>query len=62
MRQLSRLAHEYTAMEVLGPIQLIGRRRDEYSLVQDTVNGVFIILHEFIPLYHVILLKALLCF
>ena len=38
MRQLSELAHEYTAMGVLGPIQLIGRRRDEYPLVQDTVN------------------------
>ena len=25
MRQLSRLAHEYTAIGVLGPIQLIGR-------------------------------------
>ena len=38
MRQLSELAHEYTAMGVLGPIQLIGRRRDEYPLVQDTVT------------------------
>ena len=35
---LSELAHEYTAMGVLGPIQLIGRRRGEYPLVQDTVN------------------------
>ena len=33
MRQLSELAHEYTAMGVLSPIQLIGRRRDEYPLV-----------------------------
>ena len=39
MRQLSELAHEYTAMGVLGPIQLIGRRRDEYPLVQDTVSS-----------------------
>ena len=38
MRVLSELAHEYAAMGVLGPIQLIGRRRDEYPLVQDTVN------------------------
>ena len=39
MRQgLSELAHEYTAMGVLGPIQLIGRRRGEYPLVQDTVT------------------------
>ena len=38
MRQLSGLAHEYTAMEVLGPIQLIGRRRVEYPLVRDTVT------------------------
>ena len=38
MRQLSGLAHEYTAMGVLGPIQLIGRRRVEYPLVQDTVT------------------------
>ena len=38
MRQLSGLAHEYTAMGVLGPIQLIGRRRVEYPLVQDTVS------------------------
>ena len=39
MRQgLSELAHEYTAMGVLGPIQLIGRRRGEYPLVQDTVR------------------------
>ena len=40
MRQgLSELAHEYTAMGVLGPIQLIGRRRGEYPLVQDTVSS-----------------------
>ena len=39
MRQLSELAHEYMAMGVLGPIQLIGRRRVEYPLVKDTVNG-----------------------
>ena len=39
MRQLSGLAHEYTAMGVLGPIQLIGRRCDEYPLVQDTVSS-----------------------
>ena len=38
MRQLSVLAHEYTAMGVLGPIQLIGRRRVEYPLFQDTVS------------------------
>ena len=38
MRQLSGLAHEYTTMGVLGPIQLIGRRRVEYPLVQDTVT------------------------
>ena len=39
MRQgLSELAHEYTAMGVLGPIQLIGRRRVEYPLIQDTVS------------------------
>ena len=38
MRQLSGLAHEYTAVGVLGPIQLIGRRRVEYPLVQDTVT------------------------
>ena len=37
MRQgLSELAPEYTAMGVLGPIQLIGRRRGEYPLAQDT--------------------------
>ena len=40
MRQLSELAHEYTAMGVLVPIQLIGRRRGEYPLVQDTVIDV----------------------
>ena len=40
MRQgLSELAHEYAAMGVLGPIQLIGRRRGEYPLVQDTVSS-----------------------
>ena len=39
MRQLSGLAHEYTAMGVLGPIQLIGRRHIEYPLVQDTVTS-----------------------
>ena len=39
MRQLSELAHEYTAMGVLSPIQLIGRRRDENPLVQDTVGS-----------------------
>ena len=39
MRQLSELAHEYAAMGVLGPIQLIGRRCDEYPLVQDTVSS-----------------------
>ena len=39
MRQgLSELAHEYTVMGVLGPIQLIGRRRGECLLVQDTVT------------------------
>ena len=38
MRQLSGLAHEYMAMGVLGPIQLIGRRRGEYPRVQDTVK------------------------
>ena len=38
MRQLSELAHEYTAMGVLGKIQLIGRRRVEYPLVQDTIT------------------------
>ena len=42
MRQLSELAHEYAAMGVLGPIQLIGRRRVEYPLVQDTVNKALI--------------------
>ena len=41
MRQgLSKLAHEYTAMGVLGPIQLIGGQRVEYPLVQDTVSGI----------------------
>ena len=35
---LSGLAHEYTALGVLGPIQLIGGRRGEYPLVQDTVT------------------------
>ena len=40
MRQgLSELAHEYTAMGVLGPIQLIRRRCGEYPLVQDTVSS-----------------------
>ena len=39
MRQLSGLAHEYTAMGVLGPIQLIGRRRGEYPLLQDIIKG-----------------------
>ena len=40
MRQgLSELAHEYTAMGVLGPIQLIRRRRGEYPLVQDTASS-----------------------
>ena len=39
MRHLFELAHEYAAMGVLGPIQLIGRRRGEYPLVQDTVNN-----------------------
>ena len=40
MRQgLSELAHEYTAMGVLGPIQLHRRRRGEYPLVQDTVSS-----------------------
>ena len=39
MRQLSELAHEYTAMEVLGPIQLFGRRCDEYPVVQDTISS-----------------------
>ena len=40
MRQgLSELAHEYTAMGVLGPMQLIGRQRYEYPLVQDTVSS-----------------------
>ena len=39
MRQLFGLAHEYTAMGILGPIQLIGRRCGEYPLVQDTVRG-----------------------
>ena len=38
MRQLSGLAHEYTAMGVLGPIQLIGRRSVEYPLVHDTAS------------------------
>ena len=39
MRQgLSELAHECMAIGVLGPIQLIGRRRVEYPLVQDTNN------------------------
>ena len=39
MRQgLSELAHEYAAMGVLSPIQLVGRQRGEYPLVQDTVN------------------------
>ena len=38
MRQLSELAHEYAAMGVLGPIQLIDRRCDEYPLVKDTIN------------------------
>ena len=41
MRQLSELTHEYTAMGVLGPIQLIGRRRGEYPLVQDTVTCIY---------------------
>ena len=30
--------------------------------IEDNKMGCFIILHEFIPLHHVILLKALLCF
>ena len=38
MRQLSELAHEYTAIGVLGPIQLIGRQHGEYPLVQDTIT------------------------
>ena len=46
MRQLSELGHEYTAMGVLGPIQLIGRRLDEYPLVQDTVIGVDFLLQQ----------------
>ena len=29
--------------------------------IEDKKDGVYIILHEFIPLHHVILLKALLC-
>ena len=32
-KNLSGLAHEYTAMGILGPIQLIGRRHGEYPLV-----------------------------
>ena len=48
MRQgLSELAHEYTAMGVLGPIQLIRRRRGEYPLTQDTINGLHLVLHGF---------------
>ena len=43
MWQLSELAHEYTAMGVLDPIQLIGRRRDEYPIVQDTVTDLGLI-------------------
>ena len=39
MQQLSKLAHEYTATGVLGPIYQIGRRRIEYPLVQDTVSS-----------------------
>ena len=35
---LSELAQEYTAMGVLGPIQLIGRQHGEYPLVQDTIT------------------------
>ena len=38
IQRLSELAHEHTAMGVLGPIQLIGRRRGEYPLVHDTVS------------------------
>ena len=38
MWQLFELAHEYAAMGLLGPIQLIGRRRGEYPLVQYTVS------------------------
>ena len=39
MRQgLSELAHEYMAMGVLGPIQLIGRQHGEYPQFQDTVT------------------------
>ena len=39
------------------------RGNDMYCIVaiQDKKDGVYIILHEFIPLHHVILLKALLC-
>ena len=39
------------------------RGNDTYCIVsiEDKKDGVYIILHEFIPLHHVILLKALLC-
>ena len=51
MRQgLPELAHEYTAMGVLSPIQLIGRRRVEYPLVQDTVtHDCHILLRRILP-------------
>ena len=40
------------------------RGTDTYCIVsiEDKKDGVFIILHQSIPLHHVILLKALLCF
>ena len=40
------------------------RGKDTYCIVaiEDTKMVFFIILHEFNPLHHVILLKALLCF
>ena len=36
---LPEVAHECTAMGVLGLITLVGRRRSEYPLVQDTVSS-----------------------
>ena len=36
---LSEVAHDRTAMGVLGPIHPVQRRRGEHPLVQDTVTG-----------------------
>src|SRR4051812_19335352 len=48
-------------LAVLDPSDRKGN--DTYCIVaiEDKKDGVYIILHEFIPLHHVILLKALLC-